>query len=272
MNSSNGSVVRVVKDRDYTVMKNIHLKDMRLSLKAIGLLCKVLSLPDNWEYSISGLVAICKEGRDAVKASLMELKEFGYLEINKLQKENGQFYYEYVIHEIPIEADSPAVDSPGVAFPPVDNQPELNINKLNTNKSNINNNITAEAEVPKVSNKSTNQLFKTSSKPKKSKENGYIEVINDLANNENIKNALLDYCNFRRSRGLTVQQWKVIVSDFKDKSYGKTEQQILDCIKQCLVNGRNSLYYSEGYTQNKKNAPPAAIDDSGPSVIRRRKD
>ena len=78
------SVCRVNKNKNYTVMSNYHLKSKNLSLKAIGLLSKVLSLPDDWDYSISGLTSLCKESTSAIKAALDELKEWGYLVVTKL--------------------------------------------------------------------------------------------------------------------------------------------------------------------------------------------
>ena len=78
------SVCRVNKNANYTVMSNYHLRSTNLSLKAIGLLSKVLSLPENWDYSISGLTAICKEKETAIKAALDELKHWGYLTVTKL--------------------------------------------------------------------------------------------------------------------------------------------------------------------------------------------
>ena len=71
------SVCRVNKNANYTVMSNYHLRSTNLSLKAIGLLSKVLSLPENWDYSIAGLTSICKEKETAIKAALDELKEWG---------------------------------------------------------------------------------------------------------------------------------------------------------------------------------------------------
>jgi len=59
-------VFRVEKNRDYTVMSNFHLKDRKLSLKSKGLLSVVLSLPDNWNYSMRGLAAISKDGEGYV--------------------------------------------------------------------------------------------------------------------------------------------------------------------------------------------------------------
>ena len=54
------AVFRIEKTRDYTVMSNHHLRDMSLSLKAKGLLSLMLSLPENWDYTMKGLARICK--------------------------------------------------------------------------------------------------------------------------------------------------------------------------------------------------------------------
>ena len=67
------SVFRLEKNRDYTVMSNIHLKDTQLSLKSKGLLSMMLSLPDEWDYSERGLAAICKEGVDAIHSAIINL-------------------------------------------------------------------------------------------------------------------------------------------------------------------------------------------------------
>lgn len=82
--TSNSSVCRVHKNANYTVMSNYHLQSRNLSLKAIGLLSKVFSLPDDWDYSIAGLTCICKENETAIKSALNELKEWGYLTVTKL--------------------------------------------------------------------------------------------------------------------------------------------------------------------------------------------
>ena len=73
------SVYRVNKTRDFTVMGNTHLRDKNLSLKAVGLLSKMLSFNDGWQFSTRGLAAICKEGPDAILSALKELEKNGYL-------------------------------------------------------------------------------------------------------------------------------------------------------------------------------------------------
>ena len=69
------AVYRVNKNRSYTVMANYHLRDKKLSLKAVGLLSKMLSFNDGWQFSTKGLSMICKEGPDAVLAALRELED-----------------------------------------------------------------------------------------------------------------------------------------------------------------------------------------------------
>ena len=103
------SVCRVNKTRDFTIMSNCHLNSKNLSLKAIGLLCKILSLRDDWDYSISGLSSICKEKETAIKAALDELKEWGYLVVTKLmpnETESGRIEYVYDFYEVS-EIDKP---------------------------------------------------------------------------------------------------------------------------------------------------------------------
>lgn len=95
------SVFRVEKNNNYTVMANYHLRDKELSFKAKGLLSYMLSLPEDWDYSLNGLASVSKEGIKAIKNIIGELKEQGYLKINKIRKENGQYQYEYLIREIP---------------------------------------------------------------------------------------------------------------------------------------------------------------------------
>lgn len=100
---SNAALIRVHKTSNYTVMSNRHLFDKPpLSLKAKGLMSMFLALPEDWNYSINGLVAICKESRDAIKSAMDELKKTGYLNIEKImprQSKSGKIEYVYHIYE-----------------------------------------------------------------------------------------------------------------------------------------------------------------------------
>lgn len=139
------SVMRINKTRDYTVMSNYHLRDMQLSLKAKGLLSVMLSLPDEWNYSISGLVSICKENETAIKSALNELKQSGYVVVTKSlpgQTKSGRIEYIYDIYEEPQrntkqEGEKQGVENLGVEFLSVENMPLYKYtNILNTKESN----------------------------------------------------------------------------------------------------------------------------------------
>lgn len=98
------AILRVNKTRDYTVMSNYHFRETEMSLKAKGLLSLMLSLPDDWDYSILGLVSICKENETAITSTLKELKAFGYLTITKKmpnETESGRIEYVYDVYEQP---------------------------------------------------------------------------------------------------------------------------------------------------------------------------
>ena len=121
------SVFRINKTDNYTVMSNYHLRDKKLSYKAKGLLSFMLSLADDWDYSINGLVSISKESNKAIRNVLKELQDNNYLSINKIKNEKGLFEYEYLIYEKP---DTPFVDVDNLH---VEKDIQINTNKLNTN-------------------------------------------------------------------------------------------------------------------------------------------
>jgi len=83
------AVFRVEKNQNYTVMSNYHLRDKRLTLKSVGLLSKMLSLTNEWNYTTRGLAAICKEGVDAIGAALKELEICGYLVRHQLRDDKA---------------------------------------------------------------------------------------------------------------------------------------------------------------------------------------
>lgn len=132
------STFKINKNRDFTVMSNYHLRDRNLSLKAKGLLSFMLSLPDDWDYSLRGLVAICKESKDAIRSALNELKLNYYLKIEPSRDENGKFEYNYLIYEKPYRTrlksrNPPNTDFPYTDEPSTDNQPQINTKESNTN-------------------------------------------------------------------------------------------------------------------------------------------
>lgn len=103
-------------------MSNYHLRDRRLSLKAKGLLSVILSLPEDWDYTISGLAVICDTGKDTIRASITELEKAGYVNRKRLKVEGGKFGgNQYIIREVPVAVDQPLSDFPTMDKPAMEN-------------------------------------------------------------------------------------------------------------------------------------------------------
>ena len=132
-------VIRVEHNANYTTMSNYHLRDERLSLRAIGLMSKMLSLPEDWDYTVKGLAAIVKEGRDAVRKALMELEAAGYLVREQGRSAGGNFAAnDYTLYAAP--QASPLTEKPSTVKPSADLPTSVNPPQLN----NLNNKETKE--------------------------------------------------------------------------------------------------------------------------------
>lgn len=139
------AVFRVQKTEDYTVMSNYHLRDKGLSLKAKGLLSQMLSLPEDWDYTLSGLSYINKESKDAIRNAVKELEAAGYVIRRQTIDANGKFSVnEYIIYERPVAvpsldvppSDVPSSENPTTEKPSSENPTQLNTKKSNTEKQN----------------------------------------------------------------------------------------------------------------------------------------
>ena len=84
------AVFRVERNKGYTIMSNHHLRNKELSLKAKGLLSQMLSLPDNWDYTLKGLSLINRESVDAIRTAVWELEKAGIGKSNNGQPDIGK--------------------------------------------------------------------------------------------------------------------------------------------------------------------------------------
>jgi predicted transcriptional regulator len=123
-------IIRVIKNKNYSVIANGIFRDQRISLKAKGLLGILLSLPQNWNLSIEGLTKITKEGRHSITNTITELIENGYIERNQI-RDKGKFVgYQYIVNEKP-KSEKP------ITAKPLTNKPiqlSKENNKVNKNK------------------------------------------------------------------------------------------------------------------------------------------
>ena len=137
------AVFRVEKNSGYTVMSNHHLRNRALSLKAKGLLSQMLSLPEDWDYTLQGLARINRESIDAIRQAIRELEQAGYIQRSRERDEKGRLRgADYVIFELPqpIPAsvsptlENPTLENPTQENPTLENPMQLNKDKLITEK------------------------------------------------------------------------------------------------------------------------------------------
>ncbi len=149
------AVFRVERNTGYTVMSNHHLRNKELSLKAKGLLSQMLSLPEDWDYTLAGLSYINREKIDAIREAVKELEKAGYIKRSRERDDKGRLRgADYVIYEQPQPVDeeavpdkpqppisdlptleNPTLDNPMLEKPMLENPTQLNKDILNTHKS-----------------------------------------------------------------------------------------------------------------------------------------
>ena len=123
---------KIEKTNNYTIISNSIFKNKLLSLKAKGLLCLMLSLPEDWDYTVAGLTTLSKDGRDSIASTLKELEKHGYLVRNRIRNEQGCIVdIEYTIYESPvlINETPPTPENPEIvptqALSPIPGNPEM---------------------------------------------------------------------------------------------------------------------------------------------------
>lgn len=241
------SIFRVNKNNNYTVMSNNHFKEKYMSLKAKGLLSLMLSLPDNWDYSIEGLTKLSKDGDTSVRNALKELEEFGYL-CRKRIYENGKIIdWEYNIFEYPQQQENLVVDNQHV-----DNQVVENNDNKYTNKSN-----TKELNKSIIINNNTTNFLGSMKKPKKeSLYSKTIALINDYTTDNSLRNALKDFLDLQldiykeNNKTLYINIFKSKLNTLKQ--FNQAEQ--LEVVRYATNKGWQNFYPIPKYDNAKSNA------------------
>ena len=135
------AVFRVERNTGYTVMSNHHLRNKELTLKAKGLLSQMLSLPEDWDYTLAGLSYINRESIDAIRTAVWELEKAGYITRRQGRDEKGKMTaIEYTIYEQPQppELDCPVLENPTADNPTTENPTSENPMQLNKDISRTN--------------------------------------------------------------------------------------------------------------------------------------
>ena len=157
------AVFRVERNKGYTVMSNHHLRNKELSLKAKGLLSQMLSLPEDWDYTLKGLSLINREKIDAIREAVKELERAGYIVRSRERDEKGRLRgTDYVIFEQPQTSpvsdlptlDNPTLEKPTQEKPTLENPTQLNKDIQRTNlpkKEKSNTDLSSTHSIPILS-------------------------------------------------------------------------------------------------------------------------
>lgn len=212
------SVVRVNKTKNYTVLSNYHFKEKQMSLKAKGLLSLMLSLPDSWNYTISGLCALSKDGKDSVMSGLAELEKFGYLIRSQKTNEKGQFSgVEYNIFEEPQEV-----------FAVSENQNSANQNAENENAENP-----PQLNTKEIKYSSNKVLYNI---------NNYIHLL-DTVPDDQLRNLYCDFLDNRNRMGdpMTVRSFELLIERVRDMA-GLDVYKQMELVRTAIINNWKNVY------------------------------
>ena len=156
------AVFRVERNKGYTVMSNHHLRNKELTLKAKGLLSQMLSLPEDWDYTLAGLSRINREKIDAIREAVRELERAGYIQRSRERDEKGRLRgADYIIYEKPPNLDLPTLENPTLDNPTLEKP--MQEKPTSENPTQLNKDI-SKTDLPKKE-KSNTDLLNTDSIP-----------------------------------------------------------------------------------------------------------
>lgn len=228
-------IFRISKTSNYTVMSNHHFKNKKMSLKAKGLLSLMLSLPDTWDYSVSGLVTLSKDGKDSVMSALKELENHGYLRRTRTTDEAGRFSgIVYDIFEEPQE-DSPISENPTSASQQSDKSNSENRAQLNTNSiKDLPNQITDESNTY---------------------EETYNELLSAVSDNE-VRELYLEYIEMRKDIGSPLSQrgLKMLI-DRVDRLSNYQKDMKLKLLETAIIKNWKSVYLPSNEPEPERLSP-----------------
>lgn len=241
------AVIRVHKTKDYTVMSNTHFREKKMSLKAKGLLSLMISLPDDWDYSIAGLTTLSKDGKDSVMSALNELEEFGYLKRTRITDDKGKFAgYDYDIFEQP-QSENPYAENPNTGNPNTENPPQYITKQSITKKQNTNVIEIKKERKSKTAANSFDILIEN-----------YLETAN-ISEIDEVRGLLQEWLKVRKAKraAMTDKAIELNLQKLNELS-AKSNLSVAEYLKEVIMRGWQAFYeikdYSQGQSSNRSTA------------------
>ncbi|MBQ1296605.1 MAG: helix-turn-helix domain-containing protein [Clostridiales bacterium] len=199
------------KLKDFTIVRNSIFRDYRLSAKAKGVACQLLSLPPTWEYSVKGIVTLFSDGEASIRSALSELESLGYLRREQDRSEGKFGKIKYIITDV-LKREKPYVENPQAVNSVADNQAQLNTKESITELLNTKESLQTEFEklwelYPRKQGKA--DAFKH-----------YLKARKSNVTYEDIEQGIFAYKNYIKTNNIDMQYVKMGSTFFSQKSWG----------------------------------------------------
>ena len=224
------NIVKREKSKNYTTISNVFLRDKNLSIKAKGLLAVVMSLPEDWDFTINGICSVLKEGKTAIYSAIQELKDCGYCNVDICRNEKGIITgNDYTFREFPNEGN-PYSEEPHSDFRHTENQTQI----IKEETNNGNDKIKKIEKEDKSSSKKTYDLSFVDGK--------YMSTFTEW----------LEYKSERKEKYKTESSLKACYNRLLKLS-GDNPQIAAEIVQQSIANNYAGLFeYKEMRAQNPK--------------------
>lgn len=224
------AILRKNNKQRYTTIPMEIIRDERLSLKDIGLLVSMLSLPDNWEFSENGLEKIYKnDGQTSIRTGLKNLEKYGYLKRIRTRQSNGKIgTVEWFLYE------TPHTENPHFENHSVENQPQYNTNTSNTNQSNI-------------------KEKKKESKKEEKKSNSFDLIIENFTTDSKTRELLKEWLKVRKAKRAALTDKAIEMNIAKlDRLSQESNMTVNEYLEEVICRGWAAFYAIKNF--DKKNA------------------
>jgi hypothetical protein len=214
-----------------------------MSFKAKGLMSVMLSLPEDWDYSVAGLATLASDGKDSVISALKELEKFGYLVRSQIVDEKGRFVQvAYNIYEEPQQV-SPYAENPNTVFPNSEKPTQLNTKELSTNKIN------------KVSKKES----KKSKPEKRAKENviSFNQLIENYTSNQQLRDELKEHLKVRKNKKAALTNRAIELSLKKLDDLASNDAEKIQMVQNAIMSGWTTFYPLKAEEKQKMGRNPS---------------
>ena len=227
--------------QQFTIVAQTIMRDDRLSLKETGLLVRLLSLPDNWEFSENGLTQIFKQdGQAAIRTGLKKLEEYGYLTRKRTRDNTGKLgCVEWTVYDCP-HVENPHLDNSHLENSHLnnshlDNRPQSITNVSSTNESIPNESITNSKEV---------------SKGGKKKSESFDSIIEAYTQDQELKDTIGEFIKMRQRIRKPMTNYALSLMLKKLNKLAGTTQTKKDILNQSIINGWQDVYQLKKDWQN----------------------